>query len=107
MQKKFHIRKGDTVMIISGDSRGQQGKVLKVDIDRERAIVEGINMVTKHTKPTAKTPKGGIIKKESPVHISNLMVIDGSGKATRTGRKVDPKKEKSARFSKKSGEVIK
>lgn len=107
MQNKIHIRKGDTVMIISGDSRGQQGKVLKVQLEKNRAIVEGINMVAKHTKPNAKSPHGGIVRKEAPVHISNLMVIDGSGKATRTGRKIDPKKEKSARYSKKSGEVIK
>ncbi len=107
MQDKLHIRKGDTVMIISGDSRGQQGKVLKVDIEKKRAIVEGINMVAKHTKPNAKSPKGGIIRKESPVHISNLMVLDGTGKPTRTGKKLDPKKEKMARYSKKSGEVIK
>jgi len=65
MQKKFHIRKGDTVSIISGDSRGQQGKVLKVDIDKNMAIVEGVNMVSKHTKPNAKSPQGGIVKKEA------------------------------------------
>jgi len=107
MQKKFHIRKGDTVSIISGDSRGQQGKVLKVDIDKNMAIVEGVNMVSKHTKPNAKSPQGGIVKKEAPVHISNLMVIDNSGKPTRTGRKLDSKTEKLVRFSKKTGEVIK
>jgi len=107
MQKKFHIRKGDTVSIISGDSRGQQGKVLKVDIDKNMAIVEGVNMVSKHTKPNAKSPQGGIVKKEAPVHISNLMVIDNSGKPTRTGRKLDSKTEKLVRFSKKTGEAIK
>jgi len=107
MQKKLHIKKGDTVMIITGDSKGQQGKVLKVVTDKDRAIVEGVNLVSKHTKPNAKSPQGGILKKEAPVHISNLMVIDGSGKPTRTGRKLDPKKNKSIRYSKKSGEVIK
>jgi len=107
MQNKLHIRKGDTVMIISGDSRGQQGKVLKVDTDKNRAIVEGVNMVSKHTKPNAKSPQGGIVKKEAPVHISNLMVVDNSGKPTRTGKKLDNKTEKLVRFSKKSGEVIK
>lgn len=103
---KLHIRKGDNVMVISGDSRGQQGKVLVVDSKKEKAIVEGINLVTKHTKPNAKQPQGGIVKKESPIHISNLKVIDSSGKATRIGRKVDTKTNKLVRYSKKSGEVI-
>ena len=104
---KLHIKKGDTVMIITGDSKGQQGKVLKVVTEKNRAIVEGVNLVSKHTKPNAKSPQGGILKKEAPVHISNLMVIDGTGKPTRTGRKLDPKKNKSTRYSKNSGEVIK
>jgi large subunit ribosomal protein L24 len=107
MQKKLHIRKGDTVMIIAGDSRGQQGKVLKISTDNLTAIVEGANMVSKHTKPNAKSPQGGILKKEAPVHLSNLKVIDGTGKPTRTGRKYDDKNQKLVRFSKKSGEVIK
>lgn len=94
-------------MIIAGDSRGQQGKVLKVNIDDLTAIVEGVNLVSKHTKPNAKHPQGGIIKKEAPVHISNLKVIDGSGKPTRTGRKIDDKNQTLVRYSKKSGEVIK
>ena len=107
MQTKLHIKKGDTVMVITGNSKGQQGKVLKVDIAKSKAIVEGINMVSKHTKPNAKSPQGGIIKKEALVHISNLMVIDSTGKPTRTGRRVDSKKNMSVRYSKKSGEVIK
>jgi len=107
MQKKLHIRKGDTVKIISGDSRGQQGKVLKVETGKYMAIVEGVNMVSKNTKPNAKNPKGGIIKKEALVHISNLMVIDNSGSPSRTGRKLDSKTEKLVRYSKKTGEVIK
>jgi len=107
MQKKLHIRKGDTVMIITGASKGQQGKVLMVEKEKGKAIVEGVNMVSKHTKPNAKSPQGGILKKEAPVHISNLMVIDGTGKATRTGRKRDIKSDKLTRYSKKSGEVIK
>ncbi len=94
-------------MVITGNSKGQQGKVLKVDIAKNKAIVEGINMVSKHTKPNAKSPQGGILKKEALVHISNLMVIDSTGKPTRTGRRVDSKKNKSVRYSKKSGEVIK
>jgi large subunit ribosomal protein L24 len=107
MQKKLHIRKGDTAMVIAGDSKGQQGKVLKINTEKNMAIVEGINMVSKHTKPNAKSPQGGIIKKEALIHLSNLMVIDASGKPTRTGRKVDSKKNKLVRYSKKSGEVIK
>ena len=107
MQTKLHIKKGDTVMVITGNSKGQQGKVLKVDIAKNKAIVEGINMVSKHTKPNAKSPHGGILKKEALVHISNLMVIDSTGKPTRTGRRVDSKKNMSVRYSKKSGEVIK
>lgn len=104
---KRHIRKSDNVMVISGDSRGMQGKVLKIFADGNTAIVEGINLVTKHTKPNAKNPHGGILKKEAPVHLSNLMVIDSSGNPTRTGREIDEKKNKSVRYSKKSGEVIK
>ena len=107
MQTKLHIKKGDTVMVITGNSKGQQGKVLKVDIAKNKAIVEGINMVSKHTKPNAKSPQGGILKKEALVHISNLMVIDSTGKPTRTGRRIDSKKDMSVRYSKKSGEVIK
>ncbi|MCX6248776.1 MAG: 50S ribosomal protein L24 [Bacteroidetes bacterium] len=107
MQTKLHIKKGDTVMVITGNSKGQQGKVLKVDVAKSKAIVEGINMVSKHTKPNAKSPQGGILKKEALVHISNLMVIDSTGKPTRTGRRIDSKKNMSVRYSKKSGEVIK
>jgi large subunit ribosomal protein L24 len=107
MQTKLHIKKGDTVMVITGNYKGQQGKVLKVDTAKNKAIVEGINMVSKHTKPNAKSPQGGIIKKEAMIHISNLMVIDSTGTPTRTGRKIDTKKNMSVRYSKKSGEVIK
>ena len=94
MQKKLHIKKGDTVMVIAGDSRGQQGKVLRINTDKHKAIVEGVNMVSKHTKPNAKSPQGGIVKKEAPVHISNLKVIDNTGKPTRTGRKIRCQKGK-------------
>jgi large subunit ribosomal protein L24 len=107
MQKKLHIKKGDTVMVIAGESKGQKGRILEVDRDKERAIVEGVNMVSKHTKPNAKSPQGGIIKKEAPVHISNLMNIDpASGKPTRIGKRLNDK-NKLVRFSKKSGEEIK
>ena len=107
MNKKLHIKKGDTVMVISGNSKGQQGRVLMVDRKNEKAIVEGVNMVSKHERPTNDNPQGGIVKKEAPIHISNLKVVDGSGKPTRIGRKVDEKSEKLIRYSKKSGEVIK
>ena len=107
MQKKLHIKKGDTVIILTGESRNQKGRVLEVDRAKERAIVEGMNMVSKHTKPNAKSPQGGIIKKEAPVHISNLMLVDpASGKPTRTGRRLNDK-NKLVRYSKKSGEEIK
>ena len=107
MRKKLNIKKGDTVMVIAGDSRGQQGRVLLVDRDKDRVVVEGVNIVSKHSRPTNKSPKGGVIQKEAPIHISNLKVIDGSGKPTRVGRKLDEKTDKIVRYSKKSGEVIK
>lgn len=107
MRKKLHIKKGDTVMVIAGDSKGQQGRVLVVDIDKQKVVVEGVNMLSKHSRPTNKNPKGGIIEKEAPIHISNLKVIDGSGKPTRIGRRVDEKTNKTVRYSKKTGEVIK
>jgi large subunit ribosomal protein L24 len=107
MQKKLHIKKGDTVVILTGESRNQKGRVLEIDRIKERAIVEGVNLVSKHTKPNAKSPQGGIIKKEAPVHISNLMLVDPtSGKPTRTGRRLN-EKNKLVRYSKKSGEEIK
>ena len=107
MASKVHIKKGDTVMVISGESKGMQGRVLVVDPKAYKAIVEGVNEVSKHTKPNAENPKGGIIKKEAFIHLSNLKVVDGKGNATRIGRKTDEKTNKSVRYSKKSGEVIK
>lgn len=107
MQKKLHIKKGDNVIVITGNSKGQKGKVLEVNREDERAIVEGVNMVKKHTKPNAANPQGGIIEKEAPVHISNLMLVDPkSGKATRVGRRLGAE-GKLVRFAKKSGEEIK
>jgi len=106
MGSKLYIKKGDIVKVIAGDSKGKEGKVLKVILDDYKAIVEGINMVSKSTKPNAKNTKGGIVKKEAPIHISNLMVIDNSGKPARIGRKLD-NKGKIVRYSKKTGEVIK
>jgi len=107
MQKKLHIKKGDTVMVIAGESKGQKGRVLSVDRTKDKAFVEGVNMVSKHTKPNSKAPQGGIIKKEAPIHLSNLMLIDpASGKPTRVGKRLN-EKNKLVRYSKKSGEEIK
>ena len=100
------IRKGDTVYVNAGNDKGKTGKVLSMDPEKGKAIVEGVNMVSKHTKPNAKQPQGGIIKKEAPIHISNLNLIDPkSGKPTRVGFKVEG--DKKVRIAKKSGEEIK
>ena len=107
MQSKLNIKKGDTVKVIAGNARGQEGRVLNVDYKKKRLIVEGINMISKHTKPNAANPQGGIVKKEAPVNISNVMVVDGQGNTTRIGRKIDESTGKLVRYSKKSGEVIK
>ena len=106
-QPKLHIRKGDTVKVLAGDDKGKQAKVLEVDRERRRALVEGVNMMTKHTKPSAGKPEGGITKAESFIHISNLMLVDpASGNPTRVGRKLNDK-GKLQRYSKKTGEIIK
>ncbi len=105
-QRKLHIKKGDTVKLIAGNEKGSTGKVLMVDHKKERAFVEGINMVSKHTKPNAANPQGGIVKKESSIHISNLMVVDSKGTPSRIGRKLDSN-NKLVRYSKKTGEEIK
>ena len=104
---KLHVKKGDTVLVLSGNDKGKQGKVLSVDPKAQRAIVEGIRLISKHTRPNAEHPQGGIIKREAPIHISNLMVVDNSGKPTRVGRKKDEKTGKLVRYSKKTGEIIK
>ena len=104
---KLHIKKGDTVYVLAGEDKGQQGRVLSVQAAKNRAIVEGINIVSKSTKPTAKHPQGGIVKMEAPINISNLALIDPkSGKPTRVGIRINEKGEK-VRYSKKSGEQIK
>ncbi|MDF1673464.1 MAG: 50S ribosomal protein L24 [Vicingaceae bacterium] len=105
---KLHIKKGDTVKVIAGESKGAQGEVIKVYPETSRAIVEGsdIKKISKHTKPNAANPNGGIVKEEAPIHISNLMVVDPkSGEPTRVGRKMDEAGKK-VRYAKKSGEVI-
>ncbi len=108
MQKKLHIKKGDTVVVITGNYRGKKGRVLEIVRKTDRAIVEGVNLVKKHTKPNAKNPQGGIIDQEAPIHISNLMLVDPkTGERTRVGRRMDEVKGKLVRYSKKSGEEIK
>ena len=103
---KLHIRKGDEVIILAGKDKGQKGKVLQVFKEKQRAIVEGVNMVSKSTKPSAKNPQGGIVKQEAPIHVSNLSLIDPkSGKATRVSIKHEGKNV--IRVAKKSGEEIK
>ncbi len=107
MQKKLHVKKGDTVVVISGNSRGSEGKVLEVVKEKDRAIVEGVNLVSKHTKPNSQHPQGGIITQEASIHVSNLMLKDPkTGKPTRIGRKLG-KDGKLVRYAKKSGEEIK
>ena len=104
---KLHIKKGDTVYVNTGEDKGKTGKVLQVLITKERAIVEGINIISKHSKPNAQNPQGGIEKIEAAVHISNLNLVDPkTGKPTRIGRK-DDGKGKLVRYAKKSGEEIK
>ena len=103
---KIKLKKGDTVKVISGESRGQQGKIVTIDIQKSRAIVEGVNMVSKSEKPSAKNTNGGIVKKESPIHISNLMFIEG-GKTVRIGKTKDEKSGKLVRISRKTKEVVK
>jgi large subunit ribosomal protein L24 len=105
-QQKLKIKKGDIVKVIAGESKGQQGKVLEVIRDSRRLIVEQVNLVSKHTKPNAENTKGGIVKQEAAIHISNVMLVDpSSGDPTRIGRKMEDKKL--MRYAKKSGEVIK
>lgn len=107
MQTKLHIKKGDTVIVNAGDFKGKQGRVLEINRDKSTAIVEGLNLISKHIKPNAKHPQGGVVKNEAPIHISNLMAVDPtSGKATRVGRKLNEEK-KLVRYTKKSGEEIK
>jgi len=107
MNKKLHIKKGDLVYVNAGNDRGKTGKVLEIITEDNRAIVEGINMVSKHTKPNAQHPQGGIIKQEAGIHISNLQVVDpAKGGPTRIGRRLNDK-GKLVRYAKKSGEEIK
>ena len=105
--KKFRVKKGDTVIVNAGNDKGKTGKVLSVITDKDRVVVEGINIVSKHTKPNSKNPQGGIVKQEAGVHISNLQVVDPvKGGATKIGRRLNDK-GKLVRYAKKSGEEIK
>ncbi len=106
-KKRLHIRKGDTVRVITGENKGEEGRVLSVDINKNRAYVEGINMLHKHTRPSNENPQGGILKQEGPVHVSNLMLVDPkSGEPTRVGRQ---RQEDGSivRVARSSGETIK
>lgn len=105
MQKKLHIKIGDTVTVISGESKGSEGKVLLIDRAKSRVIVEGVNIVKKHVKPSAANPQGGIVEAEAGVHISNLMLVQG-GVASKVGRKAG-EDGKLVRYLKKNGEVVK
>ncbi len=105
-RSKLKIKKEDTVLVISGNSKGKKGKVLTVFPEKNKALVEGVNMITKHVKPSAQNTEGGRIQQEAAIHISNLMLIDpATGEPTKVGRKADDK-NKLQRFSKKTGEII-
>ena len=100
---KLKIKTGDTVRVVAGDQKGKEGKVVRVFIEKNRAVVEGVNLVSKHTKPSAQSPQGGIVKKEASLHVSNLMLLEG-GNTTKVGyREEDGKK---VRFSKKTDKAI-
>ena len=101
---KFKIKSGDTVQVIAGDHKGSEGKVIKIFKDKDKALVEGVNIVKKHNKPSAQNPQGGIIEKEAPIHISNLSLLNKKGETTRVGYKMEG--DKKVRYSKKSNEVI-
>lgn len=101
---KLKIKSGDTVRVVAGDHKGQEGKVVKVLVEKNKAIVEGINMVKKHEKPSAANPQGGIKEKEAPIQISNLSLIDGNGKATRVGYRMEG--DKKVRFAKTTNEIV-
>ncbi len=103
---KLILKKGDTVKVISGEARGQEGKIISIDTKKNRAIVEGVNLISKSEKPSAKNTNGGITKKEGSIHISNLMFVEG-GKTVRLGRKTDEKTGKTVRYSKKTKEAVK
>ena len=106
MEKRLKIKSGDTVKVISGGSRGKEGTVISVDRSKDRVVVEGVNIVTKHVKPNASNPQGGVVKVDAGIHISNVMVVDAAGNATRVGRRRNDN-GKLTRYSKKSNEDLK
>ena len=101
---KLKIKSGDTVRVMAGDHKGEEGKVVTIFLNKNRAIVEGVNMISKHTKPSAQNPQGGIVEKEASIHISNLSLLTSKGETTRVGFRMDG--DTKVRFSKKSNEVI-
>jgi large subunit ribosomal protein L24 len=103
--KKYNIKKGDTVYVNAGNDKGKTGKVLEVIREKDRVIVEGVNMVSKHTKPNPKAPQGGILKQEAGIHISNVQLMDANGKPTKVGHKMEG--DKKIRYAKTTGEEIK
>ena len=103
---KLKLKRGDLVRVIAGDSKGQEGKILTINAEKSRVIVEGVNMISKHSKPNTKSPNGGIVKQEGSVHLSNLMLLV-DGKTTRVGRQVNDKTGKLERIAKKTKEAIK
>ena len=102
--KKFKLKSGDTVKVIAGDHKGSEGKILSIVKDEDRVLVEGVNLVSKHTKPNAQNPQGGIVEKEAALQISNLSLINSKGEATRVGYRMEEGKK--VRYAKKSNEVI-
>ena len=105
MRRKLKIKTGDIVKVIAGNQKGNQGKVLRVFADKNRAIVEGVNVVKKHNKPNANNPKGGITEKEAPINLSNISLVTKDGEITRVGYRTE-KDGKKVRFSRKSNEII-
>lgn len=103
---KLNLKKGDSVKVISGEARGQEGKIISIDKKKNRAIVEGVNLISKSEKPNAKNTNGGITKKEGSIHVSNLMFVE-AGKTVRLGRRTDEKTGKTERYSKKTKEAVK
>lgn len=105
-KKKLHVKTGDTVKVIAGDERGKTGRITSVSTDKNKVVIEGLNLVTKHTKPSAKNPQGGISKVEAPIHASNVAIVDPkSGEIIKTAKRKNSE-GKTERYSKKTGEVI-
>ena len=104
---KLKLKKGDNVKIITGKSKGHVGRIISVFPQKGVALVEGANIVSRHTKPNSESPDGGIIKKEAPIHLSNLMLVDSKGNASKIGVKIDQKTGKKNRYFKKTGEIVK